>query len=121
MIRHGFTPVTDTERFIVWNKKTQYFKDKGLDMMILELSGHTTDSIGLLMADGALFCGDAAMNGYPSKRRISIVLEDKDAYIASWDTMIASGAKKLYPGHGAVFPIDDLKQYRKYLNSIVLQ
>ena len=121
MIRHGFMPVADTERFIVWDKKTQYFKDKGLDMTVIKLSGHTADSIGLLTADGVLFCGDAAMNGYPTKKRISIVLEDKDAYAESWDAMISSGAKKLYPGHGAVFPIDDLIKYRNDLNVIELQ
>ncbi len=120
MIRHGFTPVTDTERFIVWDRKTQYFKNIGLDMTVIELSGHAADSIGLLI-DNALFCGDAAMNGYPSKKHISIVLEDLEAYAASWDKIIASGAKKLYPGHGAVFPIEDLIKYRSALHTIELQ
>ena len=121
MIRHGFLPVTDTERFKIWDRQTQLFQNQGLDLTIIELNGHTADSIGLLTAEGVLFCGDAAMNGYPSKKHISIVLEDKDAYVASWDKMISSGAKKIYPGHGAVFPIDDLIKYRNDLNVIELQ
>lgn len=120
MIRHGFDPVTDSSRFIVWDTKKQCFKEKGLDMTVIELSGHTADSIGLLI-DSALFCGDAAMNGYPSKKRISIVLENIEAYASSWDKMIASGVKKLYPGHGAMFPIEDLIKYRSDLSAIELQ
>ena len=38
---------------------------------ILFTPGHTADSISLVV-DGKLFCGDAAMNGIPSSRKITI-------------------------------------------------
>lgn len=66
---------------------------------IIFTPGHTTDSISLLV-DGNLFCGDAAMNGIPSSHRITIWVEDKVAFEKSWDDMLASGAKKIYPAHG---------------------
>ena len=42
---------------------------------IIDTSGHTADSISLLLNGGSLFCGDAAMNGLPSLHRITIYLK----------------------------------------------
>lgn len=40
--------------------------------------GHTSDSISLKFGN-IIFCGDAAMNGVPSLKRITIWIEDKNA------------------------------------------
>ena len=87
---------------------------------ILLTPGHTADSISLVV-DGNLFCGDAAMNGIPSSRRITIWVEDKTEFEKSWDTMLASGAKKIYPAHGSPFCPCELKKYRKFIAGLRLR
>ena len=59
-------------------------------------------------ADGQLFCGDAAMNGLPSLHRITIWVEDKTAFLKSWETIIAFRPKIIYPGHGKPFEYGEL-------------
>ena len=87
---------------------------------ILFTPGHTEDSISLLM-DGNLFCGDAAMNGIPSSHRITIWVEDKTEYEKSWDVMLASGAKKIYPAHGSPFCPCQMKKNKKFIAGLRLR
>ncbi len=87
---------------------------------ILFTPGHTSDSISLLV-DGNLFCGDAAMNGIPSSHKITIWVEDKRAFEKSWDTMLASGAKKIYPAHGNPFGPEELVKNKKQIHSLRLR
>lgn len=75
---------------------------------IIDTPGHTVDSISLLLNDGSLFCGDAAMNGLPSLNRITIWAEDKTAFLKSWETIIALRPKIIYPGHGRPFEYGEL-------------
>lgn len=75
---------------------------------IIDTPGHTVDSISLLLNDGSLFCGDAAMNGLPSLHRITIWAEDKTAFLKSWETIIALRPKIIYPGHGKPFGYGEL-------------
>ncbi len=80
-----------------------------LDGKIIDTPGHTVDSISLLLNDGSLFCGDAAMNGLPSLHRITIWVEDKTAFLQSWEKIIALKPKIIYPGHGKPFEYGELK------------
>ena len=91
-----------------------------LNGKILFTPGHTVDSISLLV-DGNLFCGDAAMNGIPSSHKITIWVEDKIAFEKSWDEMLASRAKKIYPAHGSPFCPCELKKYKKYIAGLRLR
>ena len=91
-----------------------------LNSKILFTPGHTEDSISLLV-DGNLFCGDAAMNGLPSSHKITIWVEDKAAFEKSWDVMLASRAKKIYPAHGSPFCPCELKKYKKYIAGLRLR
>lgn len=75
---------------------------------IIDTPGHTVDSISLLLSDGSLFCGDAAMNGLPSLHRITIWAEDKTAFLKSWEAIIALRPKTIYPGHGKPFKYGEL-------------
>ena len=91
-----------------------------LNSKILFTPGHTEDSISLLV-DGNLFCGDAAMNGIPSCHKITIWVEDKAAFEASWETMLASGAKKIYPAHGSPFCPCELRKNKKFIAGLRLR
>ena len=86
---------------------------------VLETPGHTRDHIALLAGD-ALFCGDAAMNGFPSRKRVTIWIEDLQQYKQSWEAIIEEKPAALYPGHGKPFGAADLKKHLKALDSVKL-
>ncbi len=110
--------VREMDNVALWDGRRQFFREQGLPLTIVSLPGHTADHIGLLTDYGELFCGDAAMNGFPSVRRNIIWIEDLEDYRRSWDTMIATAAKTIYPSHGKPFPKSDLIKYRKHLDGI---
>ena len=78
---------------------------------IIETPGHTSCSISLHMDDGSLFCGDAAMNGFPSIQRITIWINNLREFYKSWELMIDTNPRMIYPAHGAPFPISDLAKF----------
>lgn len=86
---------------------------------ILFTPGHTSDSISLKIGN-SIFCGDAAMNGLPSLKRITIWIEDKTAFSNSWDILMAEKANLLYPSHGKPFYDSDLKQYKGNISKVKL-
>jgi len=107
---HRFPSVDRTERYIVLDDSTQPMIEKQLSGTIINLPGHTVDSIGLLLKDGSLFCGDAAMNGFPSLNRIIIWVENLKDYIKSWEVMLNNNPSIIYPSHGKPFMKEDLKK-----------
>lgn len=86
---------------------------------VMKTPGHTADHISLLAGD-VLFCGDAAMNGFPGRRRTIIWIEDLKEYRKSWITILRAGPARLYPGHGKPFRTDDLKKYLPSLDKVRL-
>ncbi len=109
---HDFPPYKVTDRAIIWDRFSQPLRKLGIRADIISLPGHTADSIGLLTDDKQLFCGDAAMNGFPGIHKNIIWIENRENYSHSWDVMIHSGAERMYPSHGAPFPMSDLIRYR---------
>ena len=93
---------------------SERFRALGFPYEVLETPGHTADHIALLVGD-VLFCGDAAMNGFPSRRRTTIWIENLPQFRQSWETIIGKSPRLLCPAHGKPFPTADLK---KYLNSL---
>ena len=87
---------------------SERFKALRFPYAVLETPGHTADHIALLSGD-VLFCGDAAMNGFPSHRRTIIWIEDFEQYRQSWKRIISVKPRILYPGHGKPFQTTDLK------------
>jgi glyoxylase-like metal-dependent hydrolase (beta-lactamase superfamily II) len=94
------------------------FEDMGLMARIVELPGHTADSVGLHLTDSnVIFCGDAAMNRpFLNANRHTVFIENIKEFQASWDKIIALNPTYIYPGHGKAFPVSDLKKYRAYLS-----
>ena len=119
--KHAFPPFTADNRVLLWESgRPQILEEQGLPFKLLPLPGHTADSIGLLTKDGNLFCGDAAMNGFPSSRRVSFWIEDLEKYQKSWSLMLESGAKVIFPTHGKPFPASDLAGFRPELEKVKL-
>ena len=116
---HRFPPIKDEylDRLITIDSKA--FKELSLPFRVIETPGHTADHIALLI-DDRLFCGDAAMNGFPSIKRTIIWIEDLEQYKQSWQNMIALHPTMIYPSHGKPFPASDLQKYQAHLDTIKL-
>ncbi len=94
--------------------------ERELNGEIVETAGHTFDSISLLLKNGYLFCGDAAMNGFPSKHNITIWAEDSAAFLQSWQKIISLQPTKIFPGHGKPFAVQCLKRNIRFVENIKL-
>ena len=120
--QHRFPPIEDAflDRLIHITPETKERIGKDLGGKILFTPGHTNDSISLNV-DGHVFCGDAAMNGFPSMNRITIWVEDTREFQTSWELLIAQDAKMLLPSHGSPFPKSDLERYIHVISKIHLR
>ena len=98
---------------------SERFKTLDFPYEILETPGHTSDHISMLVG-GNLFCGDAAMNGFPSIRRTTIWVEDPEQYKRSWETIIGKNPEMIYPAHGRPFKTEDLRRHVKTLEKVKL-
>jgi glyoxylase-like metal-dependent hydrolase (beta-lactamase superfamily II) len=109
---HNFPPLDQEfeDRLVIVNGENKDELEKALTARIIETPGHTVCSLSLLRDDGILFCGDAAMNGFPSSHRAAICIDYPDQFCKSWDRIIALKPKKIYPGHGRPFPVSDLEK-----------
>ncbi|MBR4838827.1 MAG: MBL fold metallo-hydrolase [Bacteroidales bacterium] len=116
---HKFPPIKEEYLNRLITIDSEEFKSLSLPFEVIETPGHTADHIALLK-DGILFCGDAAMNGFPSLKRVIIWIENLEQYKQSWDKMIALNPKMIYPSHGKPFPTKDLVKYQRHLNNIRL-
>lgn len=86
---------------------------------ILFTPGHTADSISLKMGN-KIFCGDAAMNGIPSLKRVTIWIENKKAFQNSWKLLIDEKADWIFPAHGKPFRREELQKYITCISKIRL-
>lgn len=119
--KHCF-PAIDKQhlgRFIEISPQNINNVEKRLQGKILFTPGHTSDSISLKIGN-IVFCGDAAMNGIPSFKRITIWIEDKNNFYNSWDILIAEKADWIYPAHGKPFRPEELSKYKEHISAIKL-
>lgn len=94
--------------------------EKILHGKIINTPGHTEDSMSLLVNNEILFCGDAAMNGFPSLHKITIWIENKESFSDSWKYIISVNPKRIYPSHGKPFEVSALKNNISHINKIKL-
>jgi len=78
--------------------------DYGFDAKVLHIPGHSKGSIGILTADGNLFCGDLLEN--KDKPVLNSIIDDLAAANARVEKLKKLRIKTVYPGHGKLFPID---------------
>lgn len=76
----------------------------GFDAEVIEIPGHSKGSIGLLTADGDLFCGDLLAN--TSKPDLWSIMDDHEAARASVEMLKRRAINMVYPGHGQPFPME---------------
>lgn len=97
---------------IVDGDDDKVLRDIGIQGKILYTPGHTIDSISVLLDEGTLFCGDAAMSWplWAGIKYCTIFITDIEGFYSSWDKMISAGAKIILPSHGAALGADKLKE-----------
>lgn len=84
----------------------------GLDAKVLHIPGHSKGSIGILTADGDLFCGDLLEN--KDKPALSSIMDDLTAANESVKKLKKLRIKTVYPGHGKPFPMEQfMKQFQQ--------
>lgn len=98
---------------------SEQFKAVHFPYQVLKTPGHTADHISLQVGD-ILFCGDAAMNGFPSRKRIIIWIEDLQEYQHSWEAIIQQNPHMIFPAHGQPFKTKELKNNLKALRKVKL-
>jgi glyoxylase-like metal-dependent hydrolase (beta-lactamase superfamily II) len=71
----------------------------GIPGEIVHTPGHSEDSVSLLLDDGSAFTGDLSPLG-------AAVARDAAVVSASWRLLRERGARRVYPAHGPVRPVD---------------
>jgi len=76
----------------------------GFNATIIHIPGHSQGSVGILTADGDLFCGDLFVNG--EKPETNTIIDNPVELDTSVSRLKGLGVKTVYPGHGRPFPIE---------------
>ncbi len=76
----------------------------GFAARVLHIPGHSKGSIGILTADGDLFCGDLLAN--TDEPKPGGIMDDPPAANASVARLRAMAIRTVYPGHGRPFPME---------------
>jgi hydroxyacylglutathione hydrolase len=74
------------------------------DAKVLHIPGHSKGSIGILTADGNLFCGDLLEN--KDKPVLNSIIDDLTTANSSVEKLKSLKIKTIYPGHGKPFPME---------------
>ena len=119
---HRFPIIEDKydDRFIEITKNNKNELEKILNGKILFTPGHTADSISLKVGK-IVFCGDAAMNGFPSVKRLIIWIENVYQFKQSWNVLLNTDAEKIYPAHGMPFDKNDIRKYIHKIQNVSLR
>lgn len=94
--------------------------EKALNCRILATAGHTKCSMSLLFEDGTMICGDATMKGVASHACIPAMIEDLDAFKATWERLITLNPTTLLSGHGAPISVSELQTSAKKVTKLKL-
>jgi hydroxyacylglutathione hydrolase len=78
----------------------------GIDASSIHLPGHSKGSIGILTTAGDLFCGDLLEN--TKKPAVNTLVDDPIQMAASIEKLKKLPIKKVYPGHGSPFLVEQL-------------
>jgi len=83
----------------------------GIAGKIISTPGHSSGSVSILLDTGDAFVGDLAMNAFPLRFSpgLPIFAEDLQKVKESWELLLESGAKKIYPAHGNPFSAETIR------------
>ena len=103
-----FTGFGETERFTpdLLLEDGSDLSPHGLDARVLSLPGHSKGSIGILTAEGDLFCGDLFEN--TKGPALNALMDDLEAAKVSLAVLESYKIRFVYPGHGEPFAMEQL-------------
>jgi len=79
----------------------------GLDAKVIHIPGHSKGSIGILIGNGDLFCGDLFTNGDKADQpNLNSIIDDKELANTSVEKLKSLKINNVYPGHGKPFALD---------------
>jgi glyoxylase-like metal-dependent hydrolase (beta-lactamase superfamily II) len=98
-------------------KAEEQLRDEfGLAGRILHTPGHSPGSMTVLLNNGAAFVGDLCPNTWYNRwllrSHFPPYADDVAAVYRSWARLVSTPARMLYPGHGAPYPAEELRQDR---------
>lgn len=109
---HRFPKIESSSHTVLFlHKETLPDLEYEQQWRIIPTPGHTDCSISLLLDNGILFWGDAAMNGFSSLFRATIWSDNLKDFSRSWEKIIELKPRKIFPGHGRPFYVSDLSKY----------
>lgn len=102
--------LSDYEKFTpdIYLKDDQDLSPHGLDATIIHAPGHSKGSIGVMTADGDLFCGDLLVN--TDKPARNTLIDDPAEYDASVERLRTLEIRTIYPGHGKPFQMEQFME-----------
>ncbi len=115
---NDFDVVDDRARLLLSDSAQARELEKKWNGKILELPGHTIDSIGLIVENQVLFCGDAVTNWALGYAHIMILMDQPQQYLESWKKMLDSEFDLVYPSHGNPFSKNELPTYQMVENNL---
>lgn len=90
----------------LWFRDGDDLSSYGFDARVVSIPGHSKGSIGILTANGELFCGDLLEN--MDKPALGSIMDDVATASASLGKLKGSEVSTVYPGHGKAFSMDEL-------------
>ena len=78
----------------------------GIRGEIIETPGHSDDSVSLVLDSGLAFTGDLHLPDLMEG-------EARELTCQSWKYLLRLNTKRVYPGHGEPFQIEDVKRSLK--------
>jgi hydroxyacylglutathione hydrolase len=78
----------------------------GVDARVLYIPGHSEGSIGILTAEGDLFCGDLMTNR--TRPEANSLVDSPKLMAESIERLRGMGVRTVYPGHGKPFALSEL-------------
>jgi glyoxylase-like metal-dependent hydrolase (beta-lactamase superfamily II) len=77
----------------------------GIAGKVISTPGHSPGSVSIVLDTGDAFVGDLAMNAFPMRLSpgLPIFAEDLQKVKDSWNLILGSGVKMIYPAHGSPF------------------
>ena len=86
----------------------------GFNAKVIYIPGHSKGSIGLLTANGDLFCGDLLEN--TDKPALNSIMDDVETANTSVEKLKSYEIKTVYPGHGKPLTLEQfMENYLKKL------
>jgi glyoxylase-like metal-dependent hydrolase (beta-lactamase superfamily II) len=90
--KSGFVqPRLDDNTVVPLDVSRDFLRRLGLEGELISTSGHSEDSVTLVLDEGIAFTGDL---GHP------LLMADNPIITASWQKILALGVRTIYPGHG---------------------